>query len=557
MTNNKIERKKIVLLVVSIIAIQLLLIYTISNDIYLASHPWSIIQLISVLLILPMGLFTIFYIRESYVISLVFLLVSVYTIISSYSAWGLNPLGHEDYLRDTSWAESMCKRGYWKPESIIGVYAVFPFHAFILYAVGVVAVPSLPINTVGLIISIALKLIIIISVYIFIKRIFINVLFNSEVFIRKLIFMIYFLIVLSLFTFIVPAAQTYSGALLVLIITTLSFTDTNQRTITVLSILITLAMSMYHISETLFLILFSITNILTNHFVKNKFNINKAILIIFVAIPVAWYTFNSSVFGQVSGFLSTFLKALFGHYNLEKMEFVATLQLYTSPMWLLKYYPIILGPIYIALYIIYYKWFKYEKIHSMLVPIQLTAFIQFLLGLFISGITRSSTYYRYLVMPIEYLIPIFTVYYIFTIIFNNKTIKMFLLIFVAFLTMNTSISLLHHTSAPVLHLDKDLVHDTISEKLINMIKSIVNVKFMLHIYTINLPYGTNPYGTPDYWVIKYHLLVKKDIFYPFMALANKDKKPLGAFLYNYFLTTYSFRANIIFSSYNSIIIFVT
>jgi len=553
--NNKVkERKNIALLIVSIITIQLFLVYTIFNDIYLASYPWSIIQVISALLILSIGLFTNFYVKENYIVSVVFLLISVYTIISSYSSWGPNPLGHEDYLRDISWAKNMYNHGCWKPETTTDIYAIFPFHAFMFYVVSLIAVPTLSINATGLIVSITLKLVIVVMIYIFVKRIFINVLFESEIFTRKITFTIYLLVVLSLFIFIVPSAQTYSNALLVLIITILSFTDINQRTIAVLSVLIILAISMYHISEAIFLILFSITNILTKkYFVKIKSNINKTILIIFTIVPITWYVFNSSVFSQVSGFLSTFLKALFGHYNLEKIEFVATLQFYTTPMWLLKYYSVILGPIYITLYFIYYKRLKYENIHSMLVLIQLTVLIQFLLGLFISGITRNSTYYRYLIASIEYLIPIFTVYYILSIVSNKRIIKTLLSIFLVFLIMCASISLLHHTSAPVLHLDMDLVHDSISEKLITIVKNLIDEKTMMHIYTINLPYGINPYGTSDYWVIRYHLLVKKDIFYPFMALANKDKKPLGAFLYNYFLDTYSFRANIIFSSYNSII----
>jgi len=546
---STISRIKYVAYLVFIVAmIQYLAIIAISKDLYIDNYfyyQYQLQLLLSFLIplvavILGLGL------RERYASAYAFTLMSIYSIVSSFNAWGTIPLGHEDYGRDVRWATQMMQQGFWRSYSLSTVYSLFPSHSFVLYILDAIAFSNIPIYTIGLIVRIALALAVSIATSQLFEQFMTYLDLDNGSLARALFSPIHALIVLSVFTFIVPSAQMYSIILLLLITEELfrvvKFEGRIESTSNIiLFVSMVLGLVAYHISPSFLLILLSITilvyKILARHPAENYSSSLYLLSYIFILIPVSWYLLNEGIYAQTSGFLSTFFKALIREINVEQLSFVATLQFYTSPLWLIRYYSLVLSPIYVSLSIIHILDTQRKKRRrgELLVLLESALLMQLLVALFFTIITHNSTYYRYLATPVEYIIAVLTVVLSFNTLSRGRNKSVLLASFVTFFTVSTMITLMHHTSAPLLHLDMDLVPDTISKQLIDTVTRLLDQTYTSSTFTINLPYGINPYGTNDYWIIRYNIIERKYIPTPITIFIDETKKPLNYFLYEYFL----------------------
>jgi len=313
-------------------------------------------------------------------------------------------------------------------------------------------------------------------------------------------------------------------------------------------ILFAVAITVFHVSAALLIIMHSLVIlILTFKDVSNRVRYAYIALMI---IPVAYYILNQYVYIQASGFVRTIVDSFLTEVNKHELAFVATVEFYSSKLWLLVYYELFFVPLSVVL-LFFYLMKKPSKIKDdVVIPLLLAVSLVIGVGSVAAIATWNSTYYRYLIRPYTCLVVIATVY-LFTHELTKQKIRLFKLLYLITLYIITLLLVsavlltnLHHTAAPLLHRNMDIVADLRESINMKIIYSLADLNYIMNRLGIGI--GVNPYGTSNYWVIRYNVL-QGNIPDGCFIIAESYKQPLGEFLTKYFVQSGQERSRILYS----------
>ena len=530
-----------------------ILFYLVKEDLYIQFTPKAVynFQLVFIFVLSILGFITVITGNsKNRILVTSLILTSIIPIVNSVLAWGNNILGHEDYGRDLRWAMFMSENGAWRPEFAGGyvAYALFPAHSFAEYLLSVV--PKVRIELTGIIYLITAKMLILLFVYTITKNL-IN--YNERTpLVNTIITVIYMAISLTVAPGTAASAQIFAIALLhCYLLVLLSHGDSLNHMGSpqlIALILFTVAITVFHVSAALLIIVHSLAvSILT---FKNANNRVRYAYIALTIIPIAYYILNQYVYIQVSGFVRTIIDSFLAEVNKHELTFVATVEFYSSKLWLLVYYELFFVPLSVVL-LFFYLTKKPSKIKDNAVILLLLA-VSLVIGMggVAAIVTWNSTYYRYLTRPYTYLLVIVTVYLL-THELAKQKIRLFKLLYLMTLYTITLVLVsaafltnLHHTAAPLLHRNMDIVADLRKSINIKTIYSLADLNYIMNRPGIGI--GINPYGTSDYWVIRYNVL-QGNIPNGSFIIATSYKQPLGTFLTKYFVQSGQERSCILYN----------
>lgn len=473
-------------------------------------------------------------------------------IVSATLAWGNTPLGHEDYLRDVEWASLMDYEGLWRSEKASGalytVYALFPAHSFMLYIFNRLALSGSNLLISGLILLLLLKMLNGLILYIFLKCISVSY--------REAILLLLPLTIGGT----TVSAQLFSIILVLLIFYVLakcilSRTHPISYTLPLLLILLAPAVLLYHPGEaSAFFILSAVfIFLLAIRAISNVAHTLKIAFAILILTPLVYLALNAHTLYQIYGFIIATVRALHEPHVVRQLEFVASLEFYKSPIWHIRHYEIIL---YFPLLLLFTKRFIVALLTSkekalgapydnVLLLFSASTIFQGGLGLLASFITRNSVYFRYLFIPISTVIVLMLIDWI-----EKLEKSKFKHIIYATLTLLLIVSALlvqlFHMSAPLLHVNMDIVNDIKNYKTSLSIKMLSEKSFSIKVFSILAPIGENPYESSDYWILQYNL-ERGNIPNNSIIFVASYKEPLGRYLHE-FCSQKMEHLNILFSS---------
>ena len=255
----------------------LILLGIVRKDLFILSSLENVcyfqIALILILSILGFTIAMIFSVSDVVLLASSLTLSLVIPIVNSALAWGDKVLGHEDYCRDLRWAELMSVNGVWKPRFAGGniAYALFPAHSFMEYVLSMIT--GIGIHLTGIIYFLPAKILVLILIYSILKNI--SLYGEQGLLVRILARVMYIAISLTIAGTVV-SAQAFATALIYCYL--LLFLKQEKHNAfanySYILILLTTAISIFHISVALFTVIQSLTLLILGR-LQNKIQDKK------------------------------------------------------------------------------------------------------------------------------------------------------------------------------------------------------------------------------------------------------------------------------------------